>query len=123
MFAIMAIIASSSAQSYNQTVDEIFKIDPIQFESSTPTISVESYWKNDGTFVESHRRTAPNRSNWDNFSTTPNTNPYTGSTGYRARDYSIQAENYGSGHYIHKGPRGGQYYYNDSGKKVYVPKR
>ena len=40
-----------------------------------------------------------------------------------ARDYSRDAYNYGAGHTIHTGSRGGQYYYNSNGRKTYVPKR
>ena len=65
----------------------------------------------------------PNSTNWDNFSTVGNINPFTGTLGTRARDYSIDAYNYGAGHTIHTGSRGGQYYYNSNGNKTYVPKR
>ena len=87
------------------------------------TTTVSGYSRSNGTYVDSHVRTMPNSTNWDNFSTSGNTNPYTGSTGYRARDYSSGAYNYGAGHTIHTGSRGGQYYYNSNGNKVYVPKR
>ena len=87
------------------------------------TTSVSGYVRSNGTYVDSYIRTMPNSTNWDNFSTQDNSNPYTGSTGYKARDYSIGAYNYGSGHTIHTGSRGGQYYYNSNGNKVYVPKR
>ena len=87
------------------------------------TTTVNCYTRNDGTFVQSHVRTMPNNTNWDNFSTKGNINPYTGSTGYRARDYSVEALNYGTGHTIYQGTNGGQYYYNTNGNKTYVPKR
>ena len=87
------------------------------------TTFVDSYTRSDGTSVQSHVRTMPNSTNWDNFSTKGNTNPYTGSTGYRAKDYSSDALNYGTGHTIYTGSRGGQYYYNSNGNKTYVPKR
>ena len=87
------------------------------------TTSVTGYSRNNGTYVQSHVRTMPNSTNWDNFSTKGNSNPFTGSTGYRARDYSSSAYNYGAGHTIHTGSRGGQYYYNSNGHKTYVPKR
>ena len=95
---------------------------------STPSVnynttSVSGYYRSNGTHVQSHVRTMPNSTNWDNFSTRGNSNPFTGSTGYRARDYSSGAYNYGAGHTIHTGSRGGQYYYNNSGHKTYVPKR
>ena len=82
------------------------------------TTSVSGYTRSNGTYVQSHVRTMPNNTNWDNFSTKGNSNPFTGSTGYRARDYY-----YGAGHTIHTGSRGGQYYHNSNGHKTYVPKR
>lgn len=87
------------------------------------TTTVSGYTRSNGTYVQSHVRTMPNTTNWDNFSTKGNSNPFTGSTGYRARDYSSSAYNYGAGHAIHTGSRGGQYYYNSNGNKTYVPKR
>ena len=87
------------------------------------TTIVSGYYKDNGTYVDSYVRTSPNSTNWDNFSTSGNSNPYTGSTGYRARDYSSGAYNYGSGQSIYTGPRGGQYYINSNGNKTYVPKR
>ena len=87
------------------------------------TTSVSGYTRSNGTYVQSHVRTMPNNTNWDNFSTKGNINPFTGSTGYRARDYSSGAYNCGAGHTIHTGSRGGQYYYNSNGHKTYVPKR
>ena len=87
------------------------------------TTTVSGYTRSNGTYVQSHVRTMPNNTNWDNFSTIGNSNPFTGSKGHRARDYSSSAYNYGAGHTIHTGSRGGQYYYNSNGHKTYVPKR
>ena len=87
------------------------------------TTTVSGYTRSNGTYVDSYVRTMPNSTNWDNFSTKGNTNPYTGSTGYRAKDYSSDALNYGAGQTIYTGSRGGQYYYNSNGNKTYVPKR
>jgi len=84
---------------------------------------VNGYVRRDGTYVEGHYRQERNSTNLDNYSTQGNVNPYSGEQGTRARDYSSQALNYGEGRPIYTGPRGGQYYYNDSGRKVYVPKR
>lgn len=81
------------------------------------------YSKDNGTYVESHYKTNVNTTNWDNYSTKENTNPYTGTDGSRARDYSTDAYNYGKGNNINTGPKGGQYYYNSNGNKTYVPKR
>ena len=69
------------------------------------TTTVSGYTRSNGTYVQSHVRTMPNNTNWDNFSTKGNSNPFTGSTGYRARDYSSGAYNYGAGHTIHTGSR------------------
>lgn len=87
------------------------------------TTSVSGYTRSNGTYVQSHIRTMPNNTNWDNFSTKGNVNTYTGTTGYRARDYSSSAYNYGAGRIIQTGPRGGQYHNNSNGNKTYVPKR
>lgn len=43
--------------------------------------SVRPHVRKDGTFVQGHRRTNPNSSVYDNWSTKPNVNPYTGRTG------------------------------------------
>lgn len=76
-----------------------------------------------GTYVAPHYKTETNKTNLDNFSTQGNTNYTTGTTGTKARDYSIEAYNYGSGQNIQTGSRGGQYYINSNGNKTYVPKR
>jgi hypothetical protein len=81
------------------------------------------YTKDNGTYVEPHYKTNSNSTNWDNFSTKDNYNPYNGNTGSRAIDYSDDAYNYGSGQQIQIGPKGGQYYINSNGNKTYVPKR
>jgi hypothetical protein len=78
---------------------------------------VQGYFKSDGTYVPGYFRSSQDNTNTNNYSTQPNVNPYTGTQGNRAQDYSAQANNYG------QGPRGGQYYVNDNGRKVYVPKR
>ena len=117
---------NSSSVSYNvpsvsYSVPSVTYSVPSTVNYNTTTVS--GYTRSNGTYVNSHVRTMPNNTNWDNFSTKGNSNPYTGSTGYRARDYSSGAYNYGAGHTIHTGSRGGQYYYNSRGNKTYVPKR
>ena len=84
---------------------------------------VNGYTKRDGTYVQGYTRSSPDSTNWNNYSTQGNVNPYTGYEGTKARDYSSDAQNYGSGRTIYTGPRGGQYYINDYGNKVYVPKQ
>lgn len=83
----------------------------------------QGYTRKDGTYVQGHYKTSSNETNFDNFSTSGNVNVFTGSAGTRARDYSPEAYNYGAGHTIHTGSRGGQYYINSNGNKTYVPKR
>jgi len=84
---------------------------------------VNGYMKKDGTYVNGYTRSSPDSTNWNNYSTQGNSNPYTGSDGTRARYYSPEASSYGGDRTIYTGPRGGQYYINDSGRKVYVPKQ
>jgi hypothetical protein len=84
---------------------------------------VNGYTRKDGTTVQGYYRSDRNHTNHDNYSTSGNINPYTGSVGSTARDYSSEAYNYGGGRTIHTGPQGGQYYINDNGNKTYVPKR
>ena len=135
-FILSAIIALATAtSSFAQFSDPNFTFTadsktngcslnlPSASVSIPPTMTVSGYYKDNGTYVDSYVRTSPNSTNWDNFSTSGNTNLYTGSTGYRAKDYSVGAYNYGSGNVIHTGPRGGQYYINSNGRKTYVPKR
>lgn len=84
---------------------------------------VNGYTKKDGTYVNGYTKSSPDSTNWNNYSTQGNSNPYSGSEGTRARDYSSEARDYGGGRPIYTGPQGGQYYINDSGRKVYVPKQ
>lgn len=84
---------------------------------------VKGYYRSNGTYVEGYYRTKSDNTNHNNWTTTTNYNPYTLSSGSKAKDYSYDAYNYGKGKTIHTGPRGGQYYYNSKGRKVYVPKR
>jgi hypothetical protein len=48
---------------------------------------VHSYTKSDGTYVPGHYRTDANDTKDDNYSTKGNVNPYTGTDGYKPRDY------------------------------------
>lgn len=93
------------------------------YGTNTSTTHVNGYYKSNGTYVESHNRSSRNSTNHDNWSTSGNSNPYTGTSGSRAMDYSSRAYNYGSDHTIQTGSRGGQYYINSNGNKTYVPKR
>jgi len=84
---------------------------------------VNGYYRKDGTYVQGYYRTSPNSTTTDNYSSQGNINPYTSAAGTRPNDYSPDAANYGAGHTIYTGPRGGQYYINDYGRKVYVAKQ
>jgi hypothetical protein len=81
------------------------------------------YKPSNQTYVQPHYKTNTNKTNHDNFTTKGNSNPYTGQSGYKAKDYSSGAYNYGKGNTIYKGTNGGQYYNNSKGNKTYVPKR
>ena len=52
--------------------------------SSTKAVSVRSYTKKNGTVVKAHRRSAPNKSKADNWSTKGNVNPDTGKVGTKS---------------------------------------
>ena len=99
-----------------------FLLSILSFVVSADTY-VNGYTRSDGTYVQGYYRSSPNNTNTDNYSTQGKTNPYTGAEGNRAPDYSSNASNYGVGREIQTGPKGGQYYINDFGKKVYVPKQ
>lgn len=46
---------------------------------------VDGYYRSNGTYVEPHYRSDKNSTVYDNWSTYPNINPYTGKKGYRHR--------------------------------------
>ncbi len=116
--ALIATIFSASAQyNYGSSYGTTY------YGANTNSTYVNGYTKSNGTYVQGHYRSTRNSTNHDNWSTTGNTNMYTGTYGSRAKDYSIGAYNYGNGHTIHTGSRGGQYYVNSNGNKTYVPKR
>ena len=123
-------IGESSSRSYLPDFSSLYQntYEPVVLTPHPGAVNynstfVDSYTRNDGTYVQGHYKSMPNSTNWDNYSTKGNTNPFTGTSGYRARDYSSGAYNYGAGHTIHTGSRGGQYYYNSNGNRIYVPKR
>lgn len=93
------------------------------YRQQNPVVYQQGYYKDNGAYVQPHYKTKSNETNWDNFSTQGNVNPYTLQYGTVAPDYSIQAQNYGQGKTIYTGPKGGQYYINSNGRKTYVPKR
>lgn len=46
-------------------------------------VSVRGYFRRDGTYVQPHMRSAPDGNSQNNWSTSPNVNPYTGQQGTR----------------------------------------
>ena len=80
------------------------------------------YVRDNGTYVQPHFKTNNNATNLDNLSTSGNYNIYNNTTGSRAGDYTPAASYYGNGKTIQTGINGGQYYINNNGNKVYVPK-
>ena len=46
-------------------------------------VHVKGYYRSDGTYVQPHMRSAPDSSYSNNWSTSPNVNPYTGQQGTR----------------------------------------
>ncbi len=132
---VIASIVSVDAQSYNpfgstsrssrNSYGSVSRSgSSMSFGTTNSSVRYQSgYTRSNGTYVSGHYKTNSNYTNHDNFSTYGNTNPFTGNTGSRARDYSSSAYNYGSGRTIQTGPRGGQYYTNSRGSRVYVPKR
>ena len=51
--------------------------------STLDDTSVKGYYKSNGTYVQPHYRSSPNSTTSDNWSTSGNTNPYTGEKGTR----------------------------------------
>ncbi len=44
---------------------------------------VKGYYRSNGTYVQQHYRTSPDKSIWNNYSTKGNINPYNGNNGYK----------------------------------------
>lgn len=77
---------------------------PFLMPCAAGDVYVDGHYRRDGTYVQPHYRTAPNRTRNDNYSTRGNVNPYTGERGTRPRDWeSRRSGTYGnqrySGHY------------------------
>lgn len=131
-FAFVFVVFFANAQHYkkNGTPDMRYNENKQTTGSSysIPSSSTSDHYQNgyqrsDGTPVQGHYKTNNDNTNTNNYSTSGNSNPYTGETGSRAKDYSNDATHYGGGKQIQEGSRGGQYYINDNGNKVYVPKQ
>jgi len=55
-------------------------------------VPVEGYRRDDGTYVPPHHRTAPDGDFWNNWSTYPNVNPYSGEVGPRRQPRNRPAD-------------------------------
>ena len=55
--------------------------------SNSSSHSVQGYTRQDGTYVQPHYQTNPNNTRSDNYGTSGNYNPYTGSYGSRRSGY------------------------------------
>ncbi len=53
--------------------------------------NVKGHYRSDGTYVQPHTRSEPNKSYNDNWSTSPNTNPYTGKQGTNSPTWDDKA--------------------------------
>jgi len=60
-------------------------------------VHVNGYYRSDGTYVQPHMRSAPDSSYNDNWSTSPNVNPYTGQQGTRQPRLNDSNPGYGYG--------------------------
>ena len=65
-----------------------------QFAFGQKQVYVNGYYRSNGTYVQPHYRTSPNKTVYDNWSTYPNVNPYTGQTGTKYYNNSYYNNNY-----------------------------
>lgn len=87
LVAIIATVLSANAQcsSYGSS-----SYSTSSYGVNTNSTYVNVYTKSNGTYVQGHYRSSQNSTNHDNYSTSGNYNPYTGSAGSRAKDYSTE---------------------------------
>lgn len=55
----------------------------VNTQSAEAVTKVKSYYRKNGTYVNSYYRSDSNRYKYDNYSTKGNYNPYTGKKGYK----------------------------------------
>ena len=110
VLALMSIIAAN-AQVYPAYSSSYSRNSSYYSGSTSSSVRYQNgYTRSDGTYVQGHYKTNSNSTNHDNFSTSGNVNTYTGTVGTRARDYSSDSYNYGSGRTVYTVSRGGQLY-------------
>ncbi len=82
---------------------------------ATAQVRVEGYTRNNGTYVAPHYRSSPDSSYNNNWSVSPNVNPYTGQQGSRSPTYNDRppSNDYlgGSGNSLYGGSRSGSSIY------------
>ncbi len=72
---------------------------PLASVAFAQDVYVHGYYRRDGTYVQPHYRTRPDSSPYNNYSTYPNVNPYTGQQGtrrYDANPYATPRYDYSS---------------------------
>jgi hypothetical protein len=65
--------------------------------ASAQDVHVNGYFRSNGTCVQPHYRSHPDASYNNNWSVSPNVNPYTGQVGTRAPTFDDRPPNYGGG--------------------------
>ena len=63
------------------------------FSFGQTTVHVNGYYRSNGTYVQPYYRTSPNNTVFDNWSTSPNLNPYTGEIGTKHFDNNYNNQN------------------------------
>ena len=71
-------------------------------------VKVNGYYRSNGTYVQPHYRTSSNNTVYDNWSTSPNVNPYTGQTGTK-HYYNSNNNTYNNSSYYYTKPRRSSY--------------
>ncbi len=85
--------------------------------SQTKQVWVNGFTKSDGTYVAGYYKTVSDNTATNNYSYQDNTNPNTGTQGTKSLYYNTTpTEN----RTLYTGSKGGTYYINSSGNKVYV---
>lgn len=82
---------------------------------------VDGYCRSDGRCVQGHFRSNANGSGADNYGAIGNQNPNTGRIGTRKSELPNTGR-VSDGHVFQVGPRGGEYYVSESGRRVYRKK-
>lgn len=78
----------------------------ISFGALAQDTYVRGHFRSDGTYVQPHYRSAPDSSFNNNWSTSPNVNPYTGQRGTRQPTWNDRAPSYNFGNSTWSGNQG-----------------